>query len=133
MHRSDSASGGGRFACGGLDDYNDYCDYVGVRCGMAKTWTVAEAKAKFSEVLEKAEKEGRSGSRGAARKPQSWCRRKSGSGGRSERGRCWNSSRNRRYGDPELRFRRGKRRDGRSSYELPAGHECGVNDGEAAS
>jgi len=25
---------------------------------MAKTWTVAEAKAKFSEVLEKAEKEG---------------------------------------------------------------------------
>ena len=25
---------------------------------MGKTWTVAEAKAKFSEVLEKAEKEG---------------------------------------------------------------------------
>ena len=45
-------------AVGRRDDYNDYYDYVGVRCGMGKTWTVAEAKAKFSEVLEKAEKEG---------------------------------------------------------------------------
>jgi prevent-host-death family protein len=39
------------------NDYNDYRDYLwGV--DMADTWTVAEAKAKLSEVIDRAAKEG---------------------------------------------------------------------------
>ena len=38
------------------NDYYDYLEGLGV---STHTWTVAEAKARFSEVLEKAQREGR--------------------------------------------------------------------------
>jgi hypothetical protein len=40
-------------------DYNDHSDYLGREETMGKAvWTVAQAKAKFSEVIERAGKQG---------------------------------------------------------------------------
>jgi prevent-host-death family protein len=40
-------------------DYNDHSDYLGREETMGKAvWTVAQAKAKFSEVIERAAKQG---------------------------------------------------------------------------
>ncbi len=41
------------------NDYHDYGDHIYWRRGMdTHAWTVAEAKAKFSEVIDKAESDG---------------------------------------------------------------------------
>lgn len=40
------------------DDYNDHNDYQEVPPMASQSWTVAEAKAKFSEVLDRAMAEG---------------------------------------------------------------------------
>jgi prevent-host-death family protein len=43
----------------GAHDYNDHRDYfVTVRLMAVDTWTVAEAKAKFSEVIDHAQAQG---------------------------------------------------------------------------
>jgi prevent-host-death family protein len=42
-----------------LDDYNDHYDLIGDEADVsAPNWTVAEAKAKFSEIIERALAEG---------------------------------------------------------------------------
>jgi prevent-host-death family protein len=41
-----------------LDDYNDHNDYLGGAPVASQSWTVAQAKAKFSEVLDRAIAEG---------------------------------------------------------------------------
>jgi prevent-host-death family protein len=43
-----------------LDDHNDHDDQLGVRNALMGTqsWTLAEAKAKFSEIIERAMSEG---------------------------------------------------------------------------
>jgi prevent-host-death family protein len=43
-----------------LDDYNDHDDLSvrGIEIMGSQTWTVAEAKAKFSEIIERAMSEG---------------------------------------------------------------------------
>lgn len=41
-----------------LGDYNDYDDLLGGFAMGTQSWTVAEAKAKFSEVIERAMSEG---------------------------------------------------------------------------
>jgi prevent-host-death family protein len=42
------------------DDYNDHNDYLSGRMALmgAQNWTVAEAKAKFSEIIERAMSDG---------------------------------------------------------------------------
>jgi prevent-host-death family protein len=47
----------GKVACVLVGDYNDYHDYK-ERKMTTRAWTVAEAKAKFSEVIENAKSHG---------------------------------------------------------------------------
>src|SRR6266481_965531 len=41
-----------------INDYNDQHDYMGRKIMSTHSWSVAEAKAKFSEVMEKAQSDG---------------------------------------------------------------------------
>jgi prevent-host-death family protein len=47
----------GKVACVLINDYNDYHDHTESEM-TTRAWTVAEAKAKFSEVIDKAKSHG---------------------------------------------------------------------------